>query len=81
MGVDEKKKSSNLFRSLQNDTKNVFYLTNKITKSLSKKAKMGVYNKDNVFVKLYEHLPLVTPYIDKKTNIDYSRFSSISRPF
>ena len=42
---------------------------------------MGVYNKDNVFVKLYEHLPLVTPDIDKKTNIDHSRFSSISRPF
>ena len=41
------------------------------------KAKMGVYNKDDVFVKLYEqledkifykneNLPLVTLYIDKK---------------
>ena len=93
MDVDEKdKRVQNLFRSLQNDPKSVFYTTNKITKSLLKKAKMAPYNKDDVFVKLYEqiedknfykneNLPLVTPYIDKKSNIDHSMLYSISRPF
>ena len=93
MDVDEKnKRVQNLFRSLQNDPKSVFYTTNKITKSLLKKAKMAPYNKDDVFVKLYEqiedknfykneNLPLVTPYIDKKSNIDHSTLYSISRPF
>ena len=78
MDVDEKnKRVQNLFISLQNDPKSVFYTTNKITKSLLKKAKMATYNKDDVFVKLYEqiedkkfykneNLPLVTQYIDKK---------------
>ena len=93
MDVDEKnKRVQNLFRSLQNDPKSVFYTTNKITKSLLKKAKMAPYNKDDVFVKLYEqiedknfykneNLPLVTPYIDKTSNIDHSTLYSISRPF
>ena len=93
MDVDEKnKRVQNLFISLQNDPKSVFYTTNKITKSLLKKAKMATYNKDDVFVKLYEqiedkkfykneNLPLVTPYIDKKSNIDHSMLYSISRPF
>ena len=77
MDVDEKnKRVQNLFRSLQNDSKIVFYMANKITKSLLKKAKMGPNNKDDVFVKLYEQIDnknfyenenqlLVTPYIDK----------------
>ena len=53
---------------------------------------MAPYNKDDIFVKLYEqiedknfykneNLPLVTPYIDKKSNIDHSTLYSISRPF
>ena len=55
MDLDEKnKRVQNLFRSLQNDPKSVFYTTNKIIKSLLKKAKMGTYNNDDVFVKLYE---------------------------
>ena len=85
MDVDEKnKRVQNLFRSLQNDPKSVFYTTNKITKSLLKKAKMAPYNKDDVFVKLYkqiedknfyknENLPLVTPYIDKKVILTIQR--------
>ena len=93
MDVDEKnKRVQNLFISLQNDPKSVFYTTNKITKSLLKKAKMAPYNKDDVFVKLCEqiedknfykneNLPLVTPYIDKKSNIDHWTLYSISRSF
>ena len=50
------KRLQNLFRSLQNDPKSAFYTANKITKSLLKKAKMCPYNKDDVFVKLYEQI-------------------------
>ena len=92
MQLEANTSEKRLFRSLQNDPKSVFYTTNKIIKSLLKKAKMAPYNKDDVFVKLYEqiedknfykneNLPLVTPYIDKKSNIDHSMLYSISRPF
>ena len=90
--MKKNKRVWNIFRSLQNDWKSVFYSTNKITKLILKKAKMAPYNKDDIFVKLYEqiedknfykneNLPLVTPYIDKKSNIDHSTLYSISRPF
>ena len=92
MQLEANTSEKRLFRSLQNDPKSVFYTTNKIIKSLLKKAKMAPYNKDDVFVKLYEqiedknfykneNLPLVTPYIDKKSNIDHSMLYSISRLF
>ena len=86
MDLDEKnKRVQNLFRSLQNDPKSVFYTTNKIIKSLLKKAKMGTYNNDDVFVKLYEqledkifykneNLPFVTLYIIKKLILTIQHF-------
>ena len=90
--MKKNKRVWNIFRSLQNDWKSVFYSTNKITKLILKKAKMAPFNKDDIFVKLYEqvedknlykndNLPFATPYIDKKTNIDHSTVYSISRPF
>ena len=90
---DKNKRVQNLFRSLQNDLKSVFYTTNKLSKSLIKKAKPAFYDKEEeVFVNLYEqledkdfykneNLPLVTPFIDKKTNIDHSTLYSFSKPF
>ena len=75
---DKNKRVQNLFRSLQNDLKSVFYTTNKLSKSLIKKAKPAFYDKEEeVFVNLSEqledkdfyknkNLPLVTPFIDKK---------------
>ena len=76
MQLKKNKRAQNLFRTFQNDPKSIFYTTKKIRKNL-RKAKMGAYNKDDVFVKLYEQLedknfyknenvPLVSPYIDKK---------------
>ena len=51
-----------------------------------------MYDKDKVFVNLYEKLedknfhnketvPLVTPFVEKKSNIDQSTLYSISKPF
>ena len=93
MNSDEKnKRVQNLFRSLQNDPKSIFYTTNKLSKWLIKKAKTAFYDKDKVFVNLYEqledkdfykneNLPLVSPFIDKETNIDHSTLYSFSMPF
>ena len=90
---DKNKRVQNLFRSLQNDLKSVFYTTNKLSKSLIKKAKPAFYDKEEeVFVNLYEqledkdfykneNLPLVSPFIDKETNIDHSTLYSFSMPF
>ena len=93
MNSDEKnKRVQNLFRSLQNDPKSIFYTTNKLSKWLIKKAKTAFYDKDKVFVNLYEQLedkdfyknenwPLVTPFTDKETNIDHSMLYSFSKSF
>ena len=84
MELDEKNKQlQNLFLSLQNNPRSVFYTTTKLTKALIKKAQTTAYVKDKVFVNLHdklddkdfyknENLSLVTPYIDKITNIDHS---------
>ena len=82
----------NLFKTLQNDLKSVFYSIGNLSKTIIKKAKKSVYNKDKVFVNLYEKLedknfhnketvPLVTPFLEKKSNIDQSTLYSISKPF
>ena len=75
---DEKKlQIQNLFKTLQNDPKSVFYSTENLSKTIIYKAKKSVYNKDKVFVNLYEKLedknfhnketvPLITPFVEKK---------------
>ena len=56
------------------------------------KAKKSTYHKDKVFVNLYNeledknfyqnnNLALVTPLVNKKSNIDHSTFYSIAKPF
>ena len=93
MDLDEKNKQlQNLFRSVQNNPKSVFYTTTKLKKALIKKAKTAAYVKEKVFVNLCDelddkdfyknvNLPLVTPYIDKRTNIDHSTLYSFNKPF
>ena len=94
MDLDEKNKQlQNLFQSFQNNPKSVFYTTTKLTKALiKKKTKTAAYVKDKAFVNLYaelddknfyknENLPLITPYIDKRTNIDHSTLYSFNIPF
>ena len=50
---EEIKKARNLYKALTNDSRSVFYATNKITKSLVKKARNSLYNKDIVSVNVY----------------------------
>ena len=90
--VDEKnKQTKNLFISLQNNSQSVFYATNKVTKNLLKKARTTTNNKDKVFVNLYDqledkdfhkdNLPVVTPYVGNRSDIDRSILYSFSKPF
>ena len=59
---------------------------------LLNKAKKSTYDKDKVFVNLYNeledknfyqknNLPLVTPFVNKRSNIDHSTLYSIDEPF
>ena len=75
---DEKNlRIQNLFKTLQNDPKSVFYSVGNLSKTIINKAKKSVCDKDKVFVNLYEKLddknfhnketvPLVTPFVEKK---------------
>ena len=49
---------------------------------LIKKAKTSFYDKDKVFFRKENGaLLLVTPFVDKKTNIDHSTLYSFHKPF
>ena len=66
----------NLYDALVNNSKHIFYVTDKITKALIKKARDSLYKKDIVFVNIYngledknflpEKVPLNTLFTEKK---------------
>ena len=53
---EQKKKARNLCKALTNDSKSVFYATNKITETLVKKVTNSLDKKDTVFVDIYNKL-------------------------
>ena len=82
----------NLFRNLQKDPKSIFYSIENENRTIISKAEKSTYDKDKVFVNLYnqlegknfsqnDNLPLVTSFVNKRSNIDYSTLYSISNPF
>ena len=82
----------NLFNALIEDKNSVFYVTDQITKSLINKAKKSSYAKDKVFVNIYnelenknfissESLPLMTPFISQRKDVDKSTLYSFKSPF
>ena len=90
---EKNKRIQNLFRNLQKDSKSVFYSISNLSRALLNKAKKSRYGKDIVFVNLYNqledknfyqknnNLPLVTLFVNKRSNIDHSTLYSISKPF
>ena len=60
----------NLFRTLQNDPKTIFYTINKLSKTISNKAKKATYDKDKVFANLYKH-SWKTKFFLKKMKINH----------
>ena len=90
--MKKKKKARNLYKALSNDWKSVFYATNKITKTLVKKARNSLYKKDNVFLNIFnksekkffvepETLPLSTPFVKKRQNTIRTTLYGFSGPF
>ena len=86
------KRIGNLFRNLHKDPRNIFHSVGNLSNSLLNKAKKWTYDKDKVFVNLYNELEdkniyqnnnfsLVTPFVNKKSNIDHSTLYSIAKPF
>ena len=86
------KQIQNLFRNLQKDLRSIFYSVGNLSNSLLNKAKKSTYEKDKAFVNLYNeledkhfyqnnNLPLVTPFINKRSSIDHSTLYSIGKPF
>ena len=90
---EKNKRIQNLFRNLQKDSKSVFYSISNLSRALLNKVKKSTHGKDIVFVNLYNqledknfyqknnNLPLVTPFVNKRSNIDHSTLYSISKPF
>ena len=90
---NDKKRIQNLFSALQNDSKSVFYLNSTITKKLLKKLDKSPYQKDRFFKEIYQKLedkeltetddkiPLKTPFVEKKGDIDRSTLYSVGKPF
>ena len=76
---DEKKKAINLYNALVNDSESFFYATDKITKTLIKKARSSLYKKDIVFANIYnglegkyflpEKVPLNIPFVEKNKTL------------
>ena len=82
----------NLFRNLQKDPKNIFYAIENLSRTILNKARKSAFDKDKVFVNLYNQLKdknlyennnlrLVLPFVNKRSNIDHSTLYSISKPF
>ena len=86
-----KKKAINLYNVLVYDQKGIFYATDKVTKTLIKKAKKLLYKKDIIFANIYnglenekflpEKLHPNTRFVKKKENILGMTLYSFHRPF
>ena len=85
--VEINNRIQNLCRNLQKDPKSVFYLVGNLSNSVLNKASKSFYEKDKVFVSLYNHVrdknfqKIVTPSINIKSNVDHSTLFSMSKPF
>ena len=87
----EKKKANNLLKHLVKDEKSIFYAVDVINQNVINKAKKSYYMKDRVFVNIFKNLedkkfelyktPLVTPFVEEKSNVDRSTLYSFKGPF
>ena len=81
-----------MFKNLQKDAKTIFYYIENLSRTILNKARKSTYGKEKIFVKLYNqledknfyrnnNLPLVTPFVNKRSNIDHSTLYCISKSF
>ena len=76
--MEKFKRAKNLYNALKEDEESIFFSSEKITKQLIKKAKKSKYEKDKVFLSLYNNIedvnlqeeevliPTFVPFVDKK---------------
>ena len=91
--MEKFKRAKNLYNALKEDEESIFFSSKKITKQLIKKAKKSRYEKDNIFLSLYNNIedvnlqeeevviPTFVPFFDKKKDVDRSALYSFSKPF
>ena len=87
----EKRRANNLLRHLIKNEQSIFYAVDRINQNVVNKAKRSNYVKDRVFVNIYTKLkdknlsffksPIVTPFIEQKSNVDRSTLYSFKAPF
>ena len=81
-----------MFKNLQKDPRSIFYSIGNLSRLILNKARKLTLDKGKVFVNLYNQLedknfykndnfPLVTPFVNKRSNINHSTLYSISKPF
>ena len=82
----------NLYNILKQDEESVLFASEKLNKQLIKKVKRSQYEKDSVFIYLYDKVKdvnieeentvlIFTPFIENKRNIDKSTLYSFNGPF
>ena len=82
----------NLYKILKQDEEGVLFANDQLTKQLIKKVKRSRYEKDSVFINLYDKVkdvnieeentvPIFTPFVESKRNIDKSTLYSFNGPF
>ena len=91
IATNDEKKAINLYNVLVYDQKGIFYATDKVTKTLIKKAKKLLYKKDIIFANIYNGLEnekflqknyiLILDLSKKKENILGMTLCSFHRPF
>ena len=86
------KRSKNLYNALKKDEESVLFASERINKQLIKKIKRSKYEKDIIFLRLYnsienvnldekEEIPTFVPFVENKKDIDNSTLYSFNGPF
>ena len=82
----------NLYKILKRDEESVLFASDQLNKQLIKKVKKSHYEKDSVFINLYDKVkhvnieeentaPIFSPFVESKKNIDKSTLYSFNGPF
>ena len=86
------KRSKKLYNTLKKDEESVFFASERINKQLIKKIKRSKYEKDIIFLRLYniienvnldekEEIPTFVPFVENKKDTDNSTLYSFNGPF
>ena len=86
------KRSKNLYNALKKDEESVLFASERINKQLIKKIKRSKYEKDIIFLRLYnsienvnldekEEIPTFVQFVENKKDIDNSTLYSFNGPF